>query len=181
MNEFFEHYADLTALSLTLLLPLVFTIHVKRKAKKRVRAVPTYFLLFGPSGILSFIFFHLFENTYRAIEKAMDGNFEYNFRFYSLILFGLVIGYVGYLFLKAGIAKCLAKSNSNRHYLYKILLVLVLTLPLIPITPIAMVPLICCSISVLALPFVRRRLKLSVNPITNELSNTVKVLATERN
>lgn len=163
MNEFLEKYTDITALILTLLLPLLFTIRLKRKARKRLRVVPGYFLLFGPSGILAFIFFHLFENSYRAIDKAINGSFEYNFRFYSLILFGLVLAYLGALFLKACLAKCLAEQSSNRSYFYKILLVLLVTLPLIPITPIAAVPLICCSVSVLALPFVRRRSKFAAN------------------
>lgn len=157
MNEFLEKYADLTALSLTLLTSFVITIVLKRKVHKRLRAIPTYFLVFGPSGILAFIFFHLFENTYRAIEKAINGGFEYNFRFYSLILFGLVLAYIGVLFLKACFEKCVSEQNSNRSYFYKVSLVLFVTLPLIPITPIAILPLICCSISLLALPFVRRR------------------------
>jgi hypothetical protein len=167
MNEFFAKYADLTALSLTLLIPLSLTIYLKRKARKRIRAVASYFLVFGPSGILVFMFFHLFENSYRAIEQTINGSFAYDFRFYSLILFGLVLAYAGSLFLKACFIKCLAQSNSNGAYFYKVILVLLITLPLIPITPIAMVPVICCSISVLAFPFVRRKLKSSKNHVTH--------------
>jgi len=154
MNEYFNKYADLTALSLTLALPLLFTIYLKRKAQKRIRAVPVYFLLFGPFGILSFIFFHLFENGYRAIEATLNSHFTYSFHFYSLILFGVVVASLGVLYLKTCIDKCLLVSKSNRSYLYKVLLMLLVTVPLIPITPIAAVPTICCSVSILALPFV---------------------------
>jgi hypothetical protein len=181
MNDFFNKYADLTALTLTLLTPLVFTIFLKRKARKRLRALPTYFLLFGPGGILAFIFFHLFENTYRAIENAINGSFEYTFRFYALILFGLVLAHLGFLFLKASVDKCLAEPKSNRSYLYKVLLVLIVTLPLIPITPIAAVPLICCSISVLAFPFVLRKLESSKSQSSYHTSITsVTQMAYER-
>lgn len=170
MNEFFEKYADLTALSLTFLIPLVITLHLKRAARKKIRAAATYFFMFGPSGILSFVFFHLFENTYRAIEKKISGSFEYNFRFYALILFGLVLAYTGVLFLKACLSKCLVQRTDNRNYFYQVLLILVINLPLIPITPIAFVPIICCSVSVLAFPFVRRKMKFSTKPPVNRPS-----------
>ena len=156
MNEYFNKYADLTALSLTLVLPLIFTIYLKRKAQKRIRAVPVYFLVFGPLGILSFIFFHLFENGYRAIDATANGHFAYNFHFYSLILFGVVVATLGTWYLKSCIDKCLWRPGSNRPYFYKVLLVLLITVPLIPITPIAAVPSICCSVSILALPFVHK-------------------------
>ena len=157
MNEYFNKYADLTALSLTFVLPVLFTIYLKRKAQKRIRAVPVYFLLFGPFGILSFIFFHLFENGYRAIDATANGHFAYIFHFYSLILFGVVVASLGALYLKSCIDKCLWASRSNRSYFYKVLLMLLVTVPLIPITPIAAVPSICCSVSILALPFVRQK------------------------
>jgi hypothetical protein len=156
MNEFFNKYADVTALSLALLLPLLLSIYLKRKAKAAIRTLPTYFFLFGPLGILSFIFFHLFENTYRAITAAIDGHFAYNFHFYSLILFGLVVAYLAALFLNACIDKCVSESASNSSYWYKLSLILLITLPLIPVTPIAAVPAICCSFSVLSYPFVRK-------------------------
>lgn len=171
MNEFFEKYADITALSLTLLMPLVFTIQLKRKAQKRIRIIPTYFLVFGPSGILSFIFFHLFENTYRAVEQTINENFVYNFHFYSLILFGLVLGGAAGLFLKACLYKCLAHANNSRSYFRQVFLVLLITLPLLPITPIAIVPVICCAISMLAFPFVRRKLQAIANHVVNNASN----------
>jgi hypothetical protein len=157
MNEYFNKYADLTALSLTFALPLLFTIYLKIKAQKRIRAVPAYFLFFGPFGILSFIFFHLFENSYRAIEATVNSHFTYNFHFYSLILFGVVVASLGALYLKSCIDKCLSVSSGNRSYFFKVLLMLLITVPLIPITPIAAVPAICCSVSILALPFVRKK------------------------
>ena len=156
MNEFFDKYADLTALALTLILPLGLTIYLKTKAQKKIRVLAVYFFVFGPLGILSFIFFHLFENSYRAIVAAINGSFVYNFHFYALILLGFVVGYLGALYLKACYDKCLIGPKQNRSYFYKVLLLLLVTAPLIPITPIAAVPGICCLVSVLAFPFVCR-------------------------
>lgn len=157
MNEFFDKYADLTALALTLLIPLLLTIYIKTKASKRIRLVPVYFLVFGPSGILSFIFFHLFENSYRAVMAAAAGHFVYNFHFYSLILFGLIVACLGVRYLKACFDKCFRVYKANRSYFYTVALILLITTPLIPITPIAAVPSICCAISLLAFPFVCRK------------------------
>src|SRR5438045_2871008 len=146
MNEYFNKYADLTALSLTLVLPMLFTIYLKRKSQKGIRVVPVYFLLFGPFGILSFIFFHLFENGYRAIEATLNSHFTYSFHFYSLILFGVVVASLGVLYLKTCIDKCLLVSKSNRSYFYKVLLMLLVTVTLITITPIAEVPALSYSV-----------------------------------
>lgn len=167
MNEFFNKYADLTALILTLAFPLAMTIQFKRKAQKKLRAVPAYFLLFGPAGIMTFIFFHLFENSYHAVEGAIAGSFEYNFRFYSLILLGFVIAYIGILFFKACRGKCLQEEKS-RACLLQMIAVLSVSVPLVPITPIAIVPSICCAVSLLALPFVSRKIKLASMTITEE-------------
>jgi hypothetical protein len=159
MDEFFDKYADVTAFTIALVLPLLLTLYLKAKAKARIRAVAAYFLFFGPASILSFIFFHLFENTYRAIAAAIDRHFAYNFHFYSLILFGLVVAYIGALYLKASMEKCQLGSESNRSYFFKLLLMLTITVPLIPVTPIAAVPAICCTISVISFPFVTRKNK----------------------
>lgn len=159
MNEFISKYIDLMALALTLIVPLLITIQLKRKRGRTLRAAPLYLFVFGPSGILSFIFFHLFENIYRGIIAFMAGTFQYNFRFYSLILLGVVVGYVGFRLLKACRRYCLNSEKPNRDYFIQFSLILLFTLPLIPIIPIAAVPLVCCVISLLGFPFVHRKVK----------------------
>jgi hypothetical protein len=157
MEEFISKYIDLIALAFTVLMPLVITIQMKRKAGKKLRAVPVYFFVFGPSGILIFMLFHLFENIYKAITAYIAGTFLYNFRFYSLLLLGVVVAYLGIQFLIACRNKCIEGKSANRVYFSHILLILLCTLPLIPIIPISAVPLICCTISLSAFAFVRRR------------------------
>ena len=159
MKQFFEQYADLTALIITVLLPIALTIFIKRRSGRSTRALPVYFLLFGPSGILAFMFFHLAENSYHAVTGLMDGTFVYNFRFYSLIMFGLVLGSTGYVLLQRCLQKCTGKNSGNRALFQCMLLVLLINIPLIPIIPLAYMPLILSGISLLALPFARRKLK----------------------
>jgi hypothetical protein len=168
MNEFISKYIDLMALAFTVVMPFVVTIQLKRKAGKKLRAVPVYFFVFGPSGILTFMFFHLFENIYRAITAYISGSFQYNFKFYSLLLLGVVVAYLGIQFIIACHNKCLEGNSANRPYFSQILLILLFTLPLIPIIPIAAVPLICCIISLLAFAFVRRSVKQNKVVLTEE-------------
>lgn len=159
MNKFFNQYVDMAAMVLTLLLPLILTLLIKRKTASRTRAIPAYFLLFGPAGILVFIFFHLFENSYHAIDAAIAGTFIYTFRFYSILLLGVVVAGIGYFFLRACLSKCLREEYRNRRIFQFILLMVVVTVPLIPIVSISAVPAICCVFSLAGLPFVRRQKK----------------------
>ncbi len=169
MDKFLNQYADLTALLLTVLLPIIIAIIVKRKTGRKTKAIPVSFLLFGPTGIIVFMFFHLFENIYRAIAAASSGVFHYDFRFYSLILFGLVLGGAGYFFLHSCIHKCLHREKSNKHIFISILLVALITAPLIPIIILSFLPLIFCAISLMSLPFACRKIKrTAILPLEHE-------------
>jgi hypothetical protein len=153
MDKFLNQYADLTALLLTILLPIIAAVIVKRNTGKKTRAIPVYFLVFGPTGTIVFMFFHLFENIYRGIVSATSGIFHYDFRYYSLILFGLVLGSAGCFFLRSCIHKCLNREKSNKQIFISIALVALITAPLIPIIILSFLPLIFCVISLVALPF----------------------------
>lgn len=168
MDKFFEEYADLTAVILAFFLPLFFTIFIKLRTRRATRAMAIYLLLFGPLGILSFIFFHLFENCYRAIVAAMAGTFKYDFHFYSLILFGVVIVVTASFFLMACLRKCLYGSN-HKNIFISIVLLVVMCAPLLPITLISAVPIICCIIALGGVFSVRRKsvahVKTQVTPV----------------
>lgn len=157
MTEFISKYIDLLALTASFLIPVFITIRLKQRADRQLRAIPLYLLMFGPSGILAFIFCHLFENTWRAVAAVISGSFHYDFRFYSLILLGVVVASLGVKLYSACRAKCLHESYPNKQYFVAVLLVLLFTTPLIPIITIALVPLICCGISLAGFPFVRRK------------------------
>lgn len=156
MDKFFEEYADLTAVILAFSLPLFLTIFIKLKTRRATRAMAVYLLLFGPLGTLSFIFFHLFENSYRAIMAALAGTFEYDFHFYSLILLGVVIAVTASFFLVACLRKCLY-GFSNKNIFISIALVIAVCALLLPITLISAVPLICCVIALGGVFSVRRK------------------------
>jgi hypothetical protein len=159
MNKFFSEYVDLTALVLIFLTPVILTIIIKRKEKRQTRAAGVYILLFAPSGILTLMFFHLFENTYHAVENTIAGRFKYDFHFYSLILMGLVITTVAAFLMRVSWQKCKGQQFSNRRIFLGMSLIALLCLPLWPITPLSIVPVFCCFVSLTGVFFVRRKIK----------------------
>jgi hypothetical protein len=118
-----------------------------------------------------FMSLHLAENTYRALSEAIAGTFVYNFRFYSLIMLGIVLGGAGTALLNACIQKCFDKNAANSTVLKRMLLVAVISAPLIPIIVLGYVPLILSAISLLAMPFVNR--KTTTAPVLSEDSYRV--------
>ena len=119
MHKFFNQYADLTALLLTVLLPVITAFIVKRKTGRKTSAIPVYFLMFGPTGIIVFMFFHLFENIYRGIIAASSGVFHYDFRFYSLILFGIILGSAGYFFFVPVFVNVCISKKATGQFLFR--------------------------------------------------------------
>lgn len=175
MNDFFARYVDNVALLLCVLIPLAITIQLKRRTGKKLRAFPLYFFVFGPIGIMTFMFFHLFDNSYHAVEAAVKGAFQYSFRFYSLILFGLVVSYMGLQLLRISYRRCLEEQSSYKAFFMQSALIIAVTAPLIPLTPIASVPSLCCIISSLAIAFVRR----SRESLDRETANNERVFSAE--
>ncbi len=140
-----------------------------RKNKKQTRAVAAFFLLFGPSAIVAHMSFHLLEIGTTAILNGIDGTFTYNFRFYSLILMGVVITYLSFTLLQQGIAKCQSPRFSNRHLLKTMAFIVILSAPTIFFTPIGSLPTLACIISLVALPFVAKKKHQTVlSPITDK-------------
>jgi len=175
MNTFFREYVDPTALIIAVLIPLVLLFFINRKTGKQTRAAAAYFLLFGPAAIITFMFFHLFENSYHAIDNAMKGAFKYDFHFYSLILMGTVLAGIGCFFIRACWQKCMGQLYSNRPIFLWMSLVVLVCLPLFPISPISNVPVFCCIISLCGLFFVRRKINRGNSATLNK--ETVKSFA----
>ncbi|HEU4902559.1 MAG TPA: hypothetical protein VFT06_07190 [Flavisolibacter sp.] len=157
MTEFIYRYIDLVALALTFIFPLIVTVRLKKRAGARLRSLPAYLLVFGPCGTIAFIFFHLFENTYRAVLGLLNGSFHYTFHFYALMLVGVVVAYLGFQFLAACQHKCFDTGKADRNYFIQLSLLLVFTVPQIPLISIAAVPFYCCVISLLGFGFVHRK------------------------
>jgi hypothetical protein len=157
MKQFFFNWADPIALLISFIIPLIIAIKVVKKSKKQARSVAAFFLLFGPSAIVAHMSFHLLEIGITAIINSLDGVFIYNFRFYSLMLMGVVITYLSFVLLQQGIAKCKTSRFRNRH-LYKTMgFIVLLSAPTIFFTPIGSLPTMACIINLIALPFVHKK------------------------
>lgn len=158
MKQFLYDYSDLCALIGTFLLPLWFTIRAKQAAGRSLRAIAAYFFFFSPLGSLTFISFHLLENSYRAVDAYVAGTFVYDFHFYSLELLGVVVFVIALSLLKA--SRQYATTGLHLIKYFRLLgLLLLVSLPLIPIAPIAAVPGMVSLISLIALPLLRRKQK----------------------
>ena len=154
MNTYFQ-YIDHVVLVLCFIITLINTVQMVRRASVPVRKVPAYFLVFGATAIATFMGFgHLFEISYHAVERAVAGTFVYDFRFYSLILMGMLlltlsVYLLGYIkeFLKG-------VQGSRGNIIRTIVFIVAVSAPAGFFTPIAYMPSIACTISMLALPFV---------------------------
>ena len=156
MNKFLLLWADAVAMLLSLIIPLIITIVLKRRMKKQVRAVPVYFLLFGTLAILVHISFHLFEISYHAIDNSLKGTFTYNFRFYSLILMGGTLAYLSSQLLNRCMYKCNHPYTTSKPLYQSMAFIVLVSAPTIALTPIGALPTMGCFISVVALQFVRK-------------------------
>lgn len=171
MNQFFLYWVDLAAMVLSLIIALFFTIRYKRSSIKPLRAVPLFFLLFGPLVIIVHMGFHNFEILYRAIQAGIAGTFTYSFRFYSLMLMGMLVLWLSVVFLKQSAGLYVWGSVSRKQLLQTAGIIALVTLPTIPLTPIGSLPLMACIINLTASAFVRK----------SKVVATVKpLMATER-
>jgi hypothetical protein len=155
MEVFFDKYIDFAALCATLLLCLAQTVFIFRR-RTRIWALPSFFAFFAPSTIVVFMIAHLANNVFIACKKVAAGEFIYDFKFYSLIMLGVLVEVIALCYL-ISTRKYLCNAESLKVVLGLVGILLVVTVPLIPITPIASVPVIGCAVSLLALPFSRRK------------------------
>lgn len=154
MNAYFN-YVDQIVLALCFLFTFINTYRMVRSATVQVRKVPAYLLVFGATAIATFMGFgHLFEISYHAVERALARQFVYDFRFYSLIMMGMVLLTLS-VYLLHYIAEFLKGTPGSRHDIIRtVLFIIVCSAPAGFLTPIALMPTMGCAISMLALPFV---------------------------
>ena len=157
MNQFFLYWVDLVAVLLSLVLGITLAVKAVRKNLLPVRPVAAFFLFFGPAAIVVHMSFHLTEIFYRAGIAAAEGMFTYNFRFYSLQLMGVVLTYLSATLLRRAFAKCHQRHFRNRDIFKTMGLIVFVSAPTIPFTPIGSLPTLACLISLAALPFVHKK------------------------
>ncbi len=158
MTTYFAQYIDQTVLALCFILTLVNTVRMVRRATVPLRKVPAYFVVFGATAIATFMGFgHLFEISYHAVERALAGTFVYDFRFYSLILMGMLLLALSVRMLSAIDDWFRGAPNGRRRVIQTALLIVAVSAPTGVFTPIGYVPGVACAITLLALPFVMKR------------------------
>lgn len=152
-------YIDFIILVLAVILALAYTIKTLKESTATLRKIPLFFVLFGASAIVAFMFGHLLEIGTRAIQRLVEGDFTYDFRFYSLMLMGVVFISIGIYMLSQIRAWSLGDSQGKRNFLKAAFAITLLSAPTFPLTPIGLVPTISCLISLAGLPFAVKRIK----------------------
>jgi hypothetical protein len=157
MNQFFLYWVDLTALVLSLVSSILLVVKAVKNSSLSVRPIAAFFLFFGPAAIAVHMSFHLLENVYRASIAAAEGTFAYNFRFYSLLLMGVVLSYLSVEFLQKAFVKCQQRHTGSNDIFKTIGKIVLVSAPTIPLTPIGALPTMACIISLAALPFIYKK------------------------
>jgi hypothetical protein len=118
-----------------------------------------FFLLLGASIIAGGMVGHLGENGYRAIGRALTGDFVLTFHFYSLMLMGIVsLAISGYMVNQVNLW-VLGSAQAKLNFIKAAVIISLLSAPTYFIVPIGLVSTIDCVISLVALPFTVKRRK----------------------
>jgi hypothetical protein len=145
---------DLLALIASAIVAIFLATTTIRKSIFSLRAIPAFFMFFGPAVIFVHMICHIGDISYNTFQGIKSGNFTYNFRFYSLMLMGVVLIYSSLLLLQQ-IKKFLV-VGAYANVLKTMLMIFVVSAPTIPFTPIGSLPVIACIITLVAMPFVRK-------------------------
>lgn len=147
MNKFFEFFGG----PIAVLLSIAATILVSRAwrtDRHNTRGFPVSVLYWGPLFLAACMLLHLIQNAYRAIVSYQE-NGVFNFYYYSLQLFGIVVSYQAYRLL----LQCRLHVNGdkplNRQLLLSASLIILTTLPTFAFTPIGIIPSIVMTITIL--------------------------------
>jgi hypothetical protein len=139
MNEFFQLFGG----PMAVLISIISTIVVYRKWKSHscetVRKPLVALLYWGPVFLMSTMLLHNIQNGYRAIQSINEAG-VFNFYFYSLQLFGCVVGYQSYLLLKACRDHVTTAKKYQRQLFWYMSLIVITTLPTFVFTPIGIIP-----------------------------------------
>ena len=100
--------------------------------------------------------FHNFEILYRAVVAGIEGKFTYSFRFYSLMLMGILVLWLSITFLKQSVRFYVWDNISKKSLLKTAGIIALVTVPTIPFTPIGSLPIMACFINLIASAFVQK-------------------------
>lgn len=130
------YYADNVALGVLIISMMIFLVRARRGgARGRKFAVGAWAYFFGAFITIS-LSFHIAENLWRIIPQTPISHGTkpvYDFRFYSLILFGAVMLAQGLAITKAAKRFALGETEERKKIIRRTLITLALCAPLIPI------------------------------------------------
>lgn len=134
MRDIF-YYADLFSIVLLLILVTVFVVRAVRSGVRGRRIAGAWAYFFG-TFITVALAFHVAENIWRIIPGTPVTDAvkpEYDFRFYALVLFGVVMLVQGTAIMKAARALTFGEETARAALVRHTFIVLALVVPLIPI------------------------------------------------
>jgi hypothetical protein len=129
------YYADFYAIGLLLTFITIFIIRAVRGGVRGRRIAGSWAYFFG-AFIAIALAFHVAENIWRIIPGTPVTDAakpEYNFRWYALILFGVVMLVQGVSIMKAARRLAFGGEKARGALLRHTLIVLALVVPLIPL------------------------------------------------
>lgn len=172
MTTFFATYIDQFVLIMCFVCTLINTVRLVRRATVPLRKIPACFVVFGATSVSTFLGFgHLFEISYHALERVSAGTFVYDFRFYSLMLMGMLLLVLSLHMLKA-IEHWFQGIPGSRHNIIRMALwIIVTSAPAIFLTPIAAAPVMACLITLIAMPFTLKQPVAEATVVDLDLSN----------
>lgn len=147
MNKFFELFGG----PIGVLLSVIATIIVSRAWKtdgRHTRRLLVSVLYWGPLFLAACMLLHLIQNAYRATTSFQE-NGVFNFYYYSLQLFGFVVGYQAYRLLLQCRRHVRGNKRFNWHLLLSAGLIVLTTLPTFVFTPIGIIPTAVMTITTL--------------------------------
>jgi hypothetical protein len=153
MNNSSLFVIDQVIIVLSVAFTWICTVRFSKQTILPVRRIPLFFLLFGPVAIATHMCGHLGEISYRAVERMLLGTFTYDYRFYSLILMGIVFLSIGVYMVKQVKGWITGEVGAKKSFIKAALVLIFLSAPTFPFTPIGLLPTLACVISFAALPF----------------------------
>lgn len=158
MFKLIENFGNPIALLLSIMATVFISFRWKANRPKNSRRFLVGLLYWGPLLIMACMLFHVILNAHRAYVSIRDTG-VFNFYFYSLQLFGFILGYQSYRLLRSCLLFVSVGARYRKELLKNIGLILLITLPTLAFTIISIIPPVVLTISFLASLGVHRKPK----------------------
>jgi hypothetical protein len=139
MNRFFELFGGPVAVLLSVIATIIIGRRWKAYRAENTRLIAVALLYWGPVFLMACMLLHIVQNAYRAIVSFNETG-AFNFYYYSLQLFGFVVGYQSYLLLKTCRTYAGLQVGTKGKLFAGIGWIVLTTLPTLAFTPIGIIP-----------------------------------------